>query len=318
MVVDRHRGVWTHHVFADLPQFFERPDVLVRNNTRVLPARLVGRRIPTGGKWEGLFLQEGHSGTWEMLVKTRGRLTLGDQLSVGDDLCLVIEGYRDGGIWVVRPSTAAGTLKPIEALLDQYGQVPLPPYIRRGREEPADRESYQTVYSVHHGSIAAPTAGLHFTRELFSRLAARGISLVDLTLHVGWGTFRPINVEDINDHVMDCEYAELSAQAAVALENRRQEGGRIIAVGTTSAHVLETATTSEGIRQFAGRTQLFIQPGHVFRGLDALITNFHLPRSSLLVLVSALAGIDLIHAAYMEAIRRRYRFFSYGDAMLIL
>src|SRR5262249_24485042 len=181
-----------------------------------------------------------------------------------------------------------------------------------------DRVAYQTVYARRSGSAAAPTAGLHFTQSVLGRLAERGIACVDLTLHVGPGTFRPITVERIEDHVMHAEWAELPAEAAGALEARRRQGGRIVAVGTTSARTLETAAASGTLRPFAGETRLFIRPGHVFYGLDALITNFHLPRSSLLVLVSAFAGADLIRAAYAEAIRRRYRFFSYGDAMLIL
>ena len=194
----------------------------------------------------------------------------------------------------------------------------MPPYIRHGRETPGDRLAYQTVYAQRPGSVAAPTAGLHFTDQVFARLAARGITWVDLTLHIGLGTFRPIEAERLEDHVMHAEWAELSSQAVATLEARRREGGRIVAVGTTSARTLETAAAGETLQPFSGETQLFIRPGHVFRGLDALITNFHLPRSSLLVLVSALAGLDLIRAAYAEAIRSRYRFFSYGDAMLIL
>jgi S-adenosylmethionine:tRNA ribosyltransferase-isomerase len=318
MVIHRRHRVWSHHTFAELPAFLEERDVLVRNTTRVLPARLVGRRVATGGKWEGLFVREQPDGTWEMLVKTRGRLTAGDHVVVGEDLCLVIEGRGLDGSWLLRQQSNSRALESALALLERHGQVPLPPYIRRGREEPGDRESYQTVYSLHPGSIAAPTAGLHFTHELFVRLATRGVSLVDLTLHVGWATFRPIEAENIDDHVIHSEHAELSAQAAAALQARRQDGGRIVAIGTTSARVLEAAASGGEIQPFSGETQLFIRPGHQFYGVDGLITNFHLPRSSLLVLVSALAGRDLIRAAYAEAIRQHYRFFSYGDAMLIL
>ena len=204
------------------------------------------------------------------------------------------------------------------ALLDRHGQTPLPPYIRRGREAAGDRQAYQTVYARRPGSAAAPTAGLHFTADVLDRLAGRGIACVDVTLHVGPGTFRPITAERLEDHVMHAEWAELSAEAVGVLEARRGQGGRIVAVGTTSARTLETAAIGGTLRPFAGETRLFIRPGHVFRGLDALITNFHLPRSSLLVLVAAFAGTDLIRDAYAEAIRCRYRFFSYGDAMLIL
>jgi S-adenosylmethionine:tRNA ribosyltransferase-isomerase len=194
----------------------------------------------------------------------------------------------------------------------------LPPYIRHGREAPGDRESYQTVYALHPGSVAAPTAGLHFTVDLLSRLTARGIDIVDLILHVGWGTFRSVETETLDEHVIHSEHAELSAQAAVRLQAVQRAGGRIVAIGTTSARVLETAATTHGLEPFSGETGLFIRPGHQFRALDGLITNFHLPRSSLLVLVSTFAGIDLIRAIYRDAIRKRYRFFSYGDAMLIL
>ena len=240
---------------------------------------------------------------------------------VGDGLRLSLEARGESGCWIVRPLAderagpdGATTL----ALLDRHGQTPLPPYIRRGRESAGDRQSYQTVYARRPGSAAAPTAGLHFTSDVLERLAGRGVACVDVTLHVGPGTFRPITAERLEDHVMHAEWAELSDTAVGVLESRRGQGGRIVAVGTTSARTLETAAIGGTLRPFAGETRLFIRPGHVFRGLDVLITNFHLPRSSLLVLVSAFAGEDLIRDAYAEAIRRRYRFFSYGDAMLIL
>jgi S-adenosylmethionine:tRNA ribosyltransferase-isomerase len=229
-------------------------------------------------------------------------------------LSLVARG--EAGRWVVRPEGHEGV--PAAALLERHGQVPLPPYIRKGREGPGDRLRYQTLYARVPGAVAAPTAGLHFTDDVFRRLAARGIGSVDCTLHVGLGTFRPIEAERIEDHVLHAERAELSPEAAATLEGCRARGGRIVAVGTTSARVLETAAREGTLRGFAGETALYLRPGHVFRGLDALVTNFHLPRSSLLVLVSALAGVDLIRAAYAEAVRERYRFYSYGDAMLIL
>jgi S-adenosylmethionine:tRNA ribosyltransferase-isomerase len=212
-------------------------------------------------------------------------------------------------------------------LLEQHGQVPLPPYIRKGREGPGDRLRYQTLYAQVPGAVAAPTAGLHFTDSVFRRLAARGIGSVDCTLHVGLGTFRPIDAGCIEDHRIHAEWAELTPAAAAVLNQTRWRGGRLVAVGTTSARVLETAARAGAdagadaggaLQGFAGATELYIRPGHTFRGLDALITNFHLPRSSLLVLVAALAGLDLVRAAYAEAIRQRYRFYSYGDAMLIL
>jgi S-adenosylmethionine:tRNA ribosyltransferase-isomerase len=321
MVVDRLRASIEHRRFADLPELLGPHDVLVRNDTRVLPARLVGHREATGGRWEGLFLREQPDGTWEILAKTRGRPVPGEHVVVGNGLRLVLETRADAGRWIVRPRPDPSddhqqNLSAL-ALLERHGKTPPPPYIRRGREVAGDRLAYQTVYARRPGSVAAPTAGLHFTDGVFARLAARGIRCVDLTLHVGLGTFRPIETDRIEDHVMHAEWAELLPEAAAALEARRQQGGQIVAVGTTSARTLETAAASGTLQPFTGETRLFIRPGHTFHGLDALVTNFHLPRSSLLVLVTALAGGDLIRAAYAEAIRQRYRFFSYGDAMLI-
>jgi S-adenosylmethionine:tRNA ribosyltransferase-isomerase len=324
MAIDWRRGTWEHRVFADLPELLDPRDVLVRNDTRVVPARLVGHRETTGGRWEGLFLRELEDGAWEVMARTRGRPVIGECVVVGQGLRLVLKARGEAGCWIVRPSAEGDEGEPHQAerttlaLLERHGQTPLPPYIRRGREAAGDRRAYQTVYARRPGSAAAPTAGLHFTPALLDRLAERGIGCVDLTLHVGPGTFRPITTERIEDHVMHAEWAELPAAAVGVLEERRCRGGRIVAVGTTSARTLETAAASGLLQPFCGETRLFIRPGHIFRGLDALITNFHLPRSSLLVLVAALAGEDLIRAAYAEAIRRRYRFFSYGDAMLIL
>jgi S-adenosylmethionine:tRNA ribosyltransferase-isomerase len=318
MVVNRRQGCWEHRTFTELPELLDARDVLARNNTRVVPARLIGRRAVTGGKWEGLFLREQPDGTWEMLATTRGQPTPDELVIVGQGLHLVLKSQGKDGAWIVQPQLSGTGDKTTLALLEQHGQTPLPPYIRHGREMPGDRLAYQTVYAQCPGSVAAPTAGLHFTDEVFARLAARGITCVDLTLHIGVGTFRPIEAERLEDHVMHAEWAELPSKAITTLLARRREGGRIVAVGTTSARTLETAAAGDALRTFSGETQLFIEPGHVFRGLDALITNFHLPRSSLLVLVSALAGLDLTRAAYTEAIRCQYRFFSYGDAMLIL
>jgi S-adenosylmethionine:tRNA ribosyltransferase-isomerase len=324
MVLDRRRGTWQHRVFADLPELLDPRDALVRNDTRVVPARLVGHRESTGGRWEGLFLRELPGGSWEVMARTRGRPAIGEHVVVGQGLRLALESRGESGCWIVRPIMGPGAHEGGESgggtltLLERHGRTPLPPYIRRGREAAGDRVAYQTVYARRPGSAAAPTAGLHFTDEVLARLAGRGVACVDLTLHVGPGTFRPITAERLEDHVMHAEWAELSAGAVAVLDERRGQGGRIVAVGTTSARTLETAAASGALRPFAGETRLFIRPGHVFHGLDALITNFHLPRSSLLVLVAALAGADLIRAAYDEAVRRRYRFFSYGDAMMIV
>ena len=318
MVINRRRGSWEHRTFTELPELLDSRDVLVRNDTRVVPARLWGHRAVTGGKWEGLFLREQPGGTWEMLATTRGRPLPGEHVIVGDGLYLILEAQGEDGSWIVRPCLSVGDDDKTQSVLERFGHTPLPPYIRHGHELSFDRANYQTVYAQRPGSVAAPTAGLHFTDQLFVRLATRGISWVDLTLHVGVGTFRPIVTGQIEDHFMHAELAELSAQAITMLQSRQQQGGRIVAIGTTSARTLEAAAAGDRLRPFSGEIRLFIRPGHIFRGLDALITNFHLPRSSLLVLVSAFAGLDLTRAAYAEAIRCGYRFFSYGDAMLIL
>jgi S-adenosylmethionine:tRNA ribosyltransferase-isomerase len=314
MVVDRRLGAWEHLVFSDLPERLAAGDLLVRNNTKVFPARLLGHRERTGGKWEGLFLRATHCGSWEVLATTRGRPMPGERVVVGEGLVLVLESQGEGGRWSVRPE-AEGTP---QALLERHGMVPLPPYIRKGREGPGDRVHYQTIYAREPGAVAAPTAGLHFTQSVFDRLAARGIHWIDATLHVGLGTFKPIETDSIEDHPMHAEWGSLTLESADRLNRIKTEGGRIAAVGTTSVRLLETAAAQGRFEPFDGETALYIQPGHVFRGVDALVTNFHLPRSTLLVLVSAFAGFELARAAYAEAIRERYRFYSYGDAMLIL
>ncbi len=315
LVVRRDSGTWEHRVFADLPGLLDPGDLLVRNVTRVVPARLVGVREATGGRWEGLFLRALPGGNWEILATTRGKPQVGERVVVGSGLVLVLEERQGSGRWVVRPLDD----RPLTALLEQFGSVPLPPYIRKGVEGPGDRERYQTVYAKNPGSAAAPTAGLHFTDAVFERLQQRGIGWTNLTLHVGIGTFRPIEAEEIEDHTLHAELADLNAEAAETINRSRASGGRIVAVGTTSARVLETAADAERrLHPFAGETALYLRPGHVFQGIDALLTNFHLPRSSLLVLVAALAGVELTKAVYEEAVRERYRFYSYGDAMLIL
>lgn len=315
MVVRKGSNTWEHRVFADLPDLLEPGDVLVRNNTKVIPARLVGVREATGGRWEGLFLRAlPDQQAWEILAKTRGNPSVGERVVVGNGLTLTLKARLGEGRWLVRPDPD----EPFERLLEAHGLVPLPPYIRKGVESPGDRARYQTVYAQVPGSVAAPTAGLHFTPEVFNRLDRRQISRVDVTLHVGIGTFRPIEVDRIDDHVLHAESAELTPETAETLNRRRLEGARIVAVGTTSTRVLEAASQSGHFEPFTAETALYLKPGHVFQGVDSLLTNFHLPRSSLLVLVSALAGVELIRDAYQEAIRQKYRFYSYGDAMLIL
>jgi S-adenosylmethionine:tRNA ribosyltransferase-isomerase len=315
LVVRRADGSLAHHTFHDLPAFLNPGDLLVLNDTRVLTARLLGRRARTGGKWEGLFLRPTADGCWELLCQTRGRLTAGETIEVEPGpLRLTLTGRSAEGHWLARPD-AAGS--PAE-LLERHGRVPLPPYIRKGHAAGDDRDRYQTVYARQAGAVAAPTAGLHFTPRLFEELAERGVQRTFVTLHVGLGTFQPIQVEDIRQHQMHREWGELSASAADAIEACRAAGGRVVAVGTTSVRVLETVAASGPVRPWTGETELFIYPPYQFRAVDALITNFHLPRSSLLLLVSAFAGIELMQRAYRTAIEEGYRFYSYGDAMLIL
>lgn len=327
LVVNRSEPTLAHHVFADLPDLLRPDDLLVLNDTRVLPARLLGRRLRTGGKWEGLFLRSLPDGTWELLCQTRGRLSEGETIQIEPgNLRLQLTG-RAGGHWLARPSEPGTALE----LLERAGQVPLPPYIRKGRAATEDQERYQTIYARQAGAVAAPTAGLHFTPNVFDRLRQRGIAWTFVTLHVGLGTFQPIQEADYTRHAMHCEWGELSAPTAAALTACRQRGGRIVAVGTTTVRVLETAAASRERQRpddhsqhprpefpaWSGETELFIFPPYQFRAVDALVTNFHLPRSTLLLLVGAFAGVDLLQEAYTTAIERKYRFYSYGDAMLI-
>ena len=314
MVLRVEARTWEHRSFRELPDLLQRGDLLVRNDTKVVAARLLGHRESTGGKWEGLFLRVLPDGAWEMLTSTRGRPAIGEWIVVEGGLRLQLVERSGGGRWLVRPAEPGDP----SILLERHGHVPLPSYIRKGRDDPADRLRYQTVYAREPGAVAAPTAGLHFTPALFQRLSARGIDAAEITLHVGLGTFRPIESESIDDHALHAEWAEVSTETADLLNARRAAGGRIVAVGTTSARTLECSAQGGPFRAISGETGLYLKPGHEFRGIDALITNFHLPRSSLLVLVSALAGVEFIRDAYAEAIREGYRFYSYGDAMLIL
>jgi S-adenosylmethionine:tRNA ribosyltransferase-isomerase len=318
MVVRVGEGRWSHHRFHELPELLEPGDLIVRNNSRVLPARVTGLRVATGGRWEGLYLSSDGAGDWLILATTRGRPQPGEVVRVGQGLDLELLESLGEGRWRVRPASD----RPVPEVLETHGTVPLPPYIRKGREGPGDRERYQTIYAAIPGSVAAPTAGLHFTPEVIERLLARGITQADVTLHVGIGTFRPIEADDIESHTLHGEWAELTPDTAELLNVQRRSGRRILVVGTTAARTLETAAASGTLespfRSIAGQTALYIRPGHRFRGLDLLLTNFHLPRSSLLVLVCALAGRELTLAAYAEAICEGYHFYSYGDAMLIL
>ncbi|MCI0458134.1 MAG: tRNA preQ1(34) S-adenosylmethionine ribosyltransferase-isomerase QueA [Gemmataceae bacterium] len=315
MVVRRRDETIAHHVFRDLPELLSPGDLLVLNDTRVLPARLLGRRARTGGKWEGLFLRQLPDGAWELMCQTRGRLVEGEEIEIEPGpLRLRLVAKTPERHWLAVPSEPGAVVD----LLPRYGQVPLPPYIRKGQAAEPDRERYQTVYARQAGAVAAPTAGLHFTPEVFARLQGSGIERAHVTLHVGPGTFQPIQVEDITKHVMHREWGELPEATAAAISACCKRGGRVVAVGTTAVRVLETVAATGAVRPWRGETGLYIYPGHAFRAVDALVTNFHLPRSSLLVLVSAFAGVELIRRAYNTAIEEGYRFYSYGDAMLIL
>ncbi|MCS6770969.1 MAG: tRNA preQ1(34) S-adenosylmethionine ribosyltransferase-isomerase QueA [Kiritimatiellae bacterium] len=321
MVLDRRTRRWMHSRFSELPTFLREGDLLVVNNTRVIPARLFARKPGTGGRVEVFLLEESESGTWSALVRSRRRPRAGDRLLLEGGGEVEIIALRSEGMADIRFHLQV----PLGEYLQRFGHTPLPPYIRRtGSEssapsETADRERYQTVYAQEPGSVAAPTAGLHFTEEMFRRLAERGVRRADITLHVGLGTFRPVKAERVEDHRMHEERYTVSPQAADLIRQTRAAGGRIVAVGTTTVRTLETVCARRGeIVADSGRTDLFIYPPFRFRAIDALLTNFHLPKSTLLMLVSAFAGREFVLAAYEEAVRERYRFFSYGDCMLIL
>jgi S-adenosylmethionine:tRNA ribosyltransferase-isomerase len=335
LVLRREPFELAHRRFDELPDFLSPGDLLVLNDTRVLPARLLGTRAATGGKWEGLFLRVSTGGTWEVLGQTRGTLTEGEDVLVegpagSAPLTLRLEEKTEAGTWRARPVMPTGeeAIPDVPALLERYGHVPLPPYIlkqRAGREpagEGTDRERYQTVYARQPGAVAAPTAGLHFTPALFEKLRERGVGRAFVTLHVGPGTFRPVKAEQVERHRMDAEWAELPADTAKRINACKERGGVVVAVGTTSVRVLETVGSLHAphstLHAFQGWTDLTIVPPFRFRVVDALVTNFHLPRSSLLLLVAAFAGLKKVRDAYAVAVEQGYRFYSYGDAMLIL
>jgi S-adenosylmethionine:tRNA ribosyltransferase-isomerase len=318
LVLRRGGPVVAHRQFLDLPEYLEPGDLLVLNDTRVVPARLLGRRAATGGQWEGLFVGQTADGAWELLCQTRGRPVAGEAVLVEREsepapLTLRLVGRTDAGRWLARPEPEA----PAAPLLERYGRIPLPPYIRKGRASEADRERYQTVYAERPGAVAAPTAGLHFTPRLFEALRRRGVATASVTLHVGPGTFQPVQAEDVTRHRVQAEWGEVGAAAAEAVAACKARGRRIVAVGTTTTRLLETAAASGQVRPWSGAAELTICPPYDFRAVDALVTNFHLPRSSLLLLVAAFTGLEPLRAAYREAVEREYRFYSYGDAMLI-
>ena len=312
LLYDRSTRSITDGVFSDVTSHLHPGDVLVRNTTRVIPARLIGVREDTGGHMEFLLLRRAEGDRWECLAKPARRARPGQEYRVGDGLRVRVLGDTgaEGGKLVELQYDGI-----LEEVLDRVGQTPLPPYITERLEDP---ERYQTVYARERGSAAAPTAGLHFTQALLDRLRAQGVRIVDVLLHVGLGTFRPVSAERVEDHHMHAEYCEVTAEAARAINEARAAGGRVVAVGTTSVRTLESAAAPDGLVQpFAGQTSIFITPGYAFRAVDALITNFHLPESTLLMLVSAFAGREEMLRVYRHAVQQRYRFFSFGDAMLI-
>jgi S-adenosylmethionine:tRNA ribosyltransferase-isomerase len=334
LVVDRATGTLVDSYVRELPRWLKRGDRLVLNNTKVVPARLIGRRLQTGAKWEGLFLESPEHGLWRLFGKTRGRLLAGERIGLtpadrpeaarheSESTCeLELLQKDDEGIWTARvlaPWHDRDALK----VLETFGRVPLPPYMERD-ERADDRTRYQTTYAAVPGSVAAPTAGLHFTPDLLDQCRSGGVETDFVTLHVGAGTFRPVTAERLSDHVMHYEWCEVMATTAERIRATRSAGGRIVAVGTTSVRTLESAarfssTPNDGLTAWRGTTNLFIRPPFEFQVVDALLTNFHLPKSTLLVLVSCLATRELTQRAYAHAVAQRYRFFSYGDAMLIV
>ncbi len=343
LVAERATGKIYHRHIRDLPEFLTLKDCLVLNNTKVIPARIRGIRALTGGAWEGLFLEtvsdadieELFAGDarrfekyprnferWRIIGSTRGKLQPGEQLSLRDAYArpyarlLLEKKIHEDGSWICLPLVdGKPTQEKYYELLQEMGSVPIPPYIRKGVSDETDVENYQTVYASEPGAVAAPTAGLHFTQELLNRIEAKGVRREFVTLHVGLGTFRPISCNRLENHRMHSERGWLAPETSEALRECRAQGGRIVAVGTTSVRVLEG---SRNLEPFSGNIDLFIRPPYKFHAVDALMTNFHLPKSTLLVLVRTFGGDELIKRAYQEAIENEYRFYSYGDAMLII
>jgi S-adenosylmethionine:tRNA ribosyltransferase-isomerase len=314
LVLNKTSGNIEHKIFEDIIDYFEPGDCLVLNNTKVIPARLIGHRIKTRGKIEMVLLKPVDIDIWEVLVKPGRRAHIGDKIIFGDG-CLTAKVLDDtdfGGRFVkfIYNSTS------FEKILDDLGQMPTPPYIKKKLE---DKNRYQTVYAQTPGSAAAPTAGLHFTEELLGKIRRKGVSTAFITLHVGLGTFRPVTVENIEEHKMHAEYYEISNDTAEVINSTKQTGGKVFAVGTTSTRTLETVADVNGkIKPCSGWSHIFIYPGYSFKAIDGLITNFHLPKSTLIMLVCAFAGREKVFKAYKEAVNEKYKFFSFGDAMLII
>lgn len=325
MIVDRARETIDHTHIRDLPDYIRRGDRVVLNDTKVIPAQLRGKRLETGGQWQGLFLGSDAEGDWKIVCKTRGHLKEPEAVGLLDRegriaAKLWLIERLDDGQWRARLDEPQATLP----LLERIGRVPLPPYIRGGNMVDSDVERYQTTFARRPGAVAAPTAGLHFTPDLLRSIAQGGADVSAITLHVGMGTFRPIAVDDPAEHPMHAEWAEVTAAAAREISAARNEGGRIVNVGTTVVRTLETVAAhqqsigaSELLAPWQGESRLFIRPPYQFLATDALLTNFHFPRTTLLLLVQAFGGVELIREAYAAAIEQQYRFYSYGDAMLI-
>ena len=312
MVLDKKSGTIEYRSFHDVIEYLNEGDTLVLNNTRVMPARLIGEKEGTGGKIEFLLLKRIEGDRWECLAKPGKRAKVGQKFTFGEDklTCTVVDIVEEGNRIIEFSYEGI-----FEQVLDELGEMPLPPYITEKLE---DKERYQTVYSKEKGSAAAPTAGLHFTEELLKEIKAKGVNIAYLTLHVGLGTFRPVKVEDINEHIMHSEYYHLDNENADLINETKKRGNKVIAVGTTSTRTLETIGDDNGfVREQSGWTDIFIYPGYKYKVIDELITNFHLPESTLIMLVSALAGKEHVMNAYNEAVKEKYRFFSFGDSMLI-
>lgn len=312
LVYHRRDGAVEHKIFRDIIDFLKPGDALVVNDTRVIPARLYGEKQSTGREVEFLLLNQLSKDTWEVIMRPGKKLRIGDRVEFAEDLQAEILEKKEDGVTRVK-FYFDGLFEP---LLERYGNMPLPPYITKRLE---DRQRYQTVYAKENGSAAAPTAGLHFTPELMEKIRQKGIDIIPVLLHVGLGTFRPVKVENVENHKMHSEYYSISADSARRINETRKKGGRIIAVGTTSVRTLESVADEDGcIKEQSGNTEIFIYPGYRFKCVDALITNFHLPESTLLMLISAFMGKEQALGLYRLAVQERYRFFSFGDAMLIL
>lgn len=313
LVLNRETGAVEHKIFSDVIDYLNEGDCLVINNTRVIPARLIGEKEGTGGKVEVLLLKRRANDVWETLVKPGKKLRPGARVTFGDGMLKaeILEIAEEGNRLVRFYYEGI-----FEEILDSLGEMPLPPYITHKLE---DKEMYQTVYAKYDGSAAAPTAGLHFTKELLSKIEEKGIKIASITLHVGLGTFRPVKVDDVNNHHMHTEWYEVNAEAADIINETKRNGGRVICVGTTSCRTIESVADENGyMKAKTGETDIFIYPGYKFKVMDGLITNFHLPESTLVMLVSAFAGKENVLSAYETAVKERYRFFSFGDAMILI